>query len=62
MNKTIRSVVPDDIPLGPHWNDMDGGCEGIEHPEAPLVDFNTIRTNLLTQIGYNRALPSHIAP
>lgn len=52
-----ESVVPDDVP-GWHWNEVDGGCEGIEHPEAPVVDFNVIRMNLLMQLGYNRALPS----
>jgi hypothetical protein len=55
-----RSVVPDDIPLGPHWNDVDGGCEGIEAPDAPVVEFNVIRHNLLLQMGYNRALPSDL--
>lgn len=46
--------------MGPHWNEIDGGCEGIEHPEAPVVEFSVIRQNLLTQMGYNRALPTNL--
>lgn len=40
------------------WDPVEGGCEGIENPEAGIVDFNIVRQQLLMQIGYNRALPS----
>eukprot|EP00981_Chlorochromonas_danica_P005795 scaffold1190_cov187-Ochromonas_danica.AAC.27 len=31
-----ESVVPDDLP-GKHWSRTEGGCEGINHHDAPLV-------------------------
>jgi len=40
------------------WDAVEGGCEGIENPEAGIVEFNIVRQQLLMQIGYNRALPS----
>jgi hypothetical protein len=52
-----RAVVPDEDPAGPHWTAEDGGCEGINHPEAPLVPLVEIRRRLLMQEAYYRRFP-----
>ncbi len=48
-----ETVLPDDVPLpldddtgeplARHWDIEEGGCEGINHVDAPLVDAATIR-------------------
>lgn len=47
---------------GRRWDPVEGGCEGIEHADAGVVDFNKVRQQLLLQIGYNRALPGDFLP
>lgn len=47
-----RAVVEDSVP-GKHWTPEDGGCEGIEHPNATVVPFEVIWSNLRLQMSYN---------
>ena len=39
-----EAVVEDHIP-GKHWSPQTGGCEGINHPDAPIVEPSTIYRN-----------------
>ena len=62
VNETVlmdgeEERVVDGRRITTRWNQEDGGCEGIEKEDAPVVEFNTVRLNLLMQLNYNRGVP-----
>ena len=51
-----EAVLPEELP-GRHWTPTDGGCEGINHSEAPLVPATTIYRNKELYTMYNGLFP-----
>lgn len=51
-----EAVVPVDVP-GKHWSPEEGGCEGINHVDAPTINPNTIFRNYELYEQYNDKFP-----
>eukprot|EP01039_Chlorochromonas_danica_P006228 gene6228-6867_t len=51
-----ESVVPDDLP-GKHWSRTEGGCEGINHHDAPLVLPQVIHQQKHLYSLYSKSFP-----
>ena len=42
---------------GKHWSKAEGGCEGVNNPEAPIIQPSTIRQNGELYRRYNNQFP-----
>ena len=43
--------------IGKHWSKAEGGCEGVNNPEAPIIQPSVIRQNGELYRRYNNQFP-----